>query len=201
MALNQAKCRFDTGFTFTVGSSGVGDVELGFNKTGVPWDKCILGNQGGVNTQFNYDCLAFEGNMFDQCCNITNYPQCEIVLNSPITSQEVVDASNQLYELCNIDIRDFINLCSNNCPGVRLSDIIAGGLAIFPVTALVTVSSLSSFTPLVPLFGGLGVLAVGAGGAMIVSGMCLGPFFCTTRQGACCPVVMAVDGLTCPDFC
>ena len=109
-----------------------------------------------------------------------------------------------MYELCKIDIRDFISLCSNNCQGVRLSDIIAGGLKIFPATALVTVSSLSGITPFLPLFGGLGVLTVGAGvagGAMIVSDMCLSPFFCVTQQGTCCVVVMTVNGIQCPNSC
>ena len=167
IAINQKKCRFDTGFTFLVSNAGVGDVDLGFNKTGAYWNQCILGNQGGLSARIVYECLAFDGNMFDNCCGSNNFAECDIVLNGDISSQEVVDASNRLYELCNIDIRDFISSCPNNCRGVRLDNIIAGGVAVFSTAVATTLGTTFPFLP----FAGVGILGA-AGGAMLASEMC-----------------------------
>ena len=149
IARNQEMCNFGTGFTFLIGNAGIGDVQLGFNLTGAPWNQCILNNQGGIGADIIYECLAFSGSMFDSCCSMNNFPECDIVLSGDISSQEVVDASNSLYGLCDIDIRDFISTCSNNCRGVRLDNIIAGGLDILSTTAVTSLATASS--PLLPL--------------------------------------------------
>ena len=56
MAANGKKCLFDTGLTFTV--SNTGDFTIGLNKSGIEWNKCILGAQGLLDPQINYRCIT-----------------------------------------------------------------------------------------------------------------------------------------------
>ena len=89
------------------------------------------------------------------------------------------------------------NQCANNCRGVELTDIVAGGSAILAATSI---TATSLFTPAVTF--ALGAAVVGSGGVVAAQQFCMGPLFCRSSQGTCCLLVGTPQGgLRCPTRC
>jgi len=134
-------------------------------------------NKPGI--EYNQCLLGSQGSIESQI----RY-QC---LTSPI-SQADLDSPT-----CNCE--EFFSTCANNCPGVRSSDIVAGGLATIAAGAI---SPLAYLLPVLG-FGTAGTIAVGTG-MMVARGVCPAPLYC--RVGAECCLVVSVRGrIQCPSRC
>ena len=105
--------------------------------------------------------------------------------------------AQQLLSFCKTDTLTLFNPCANNCRGVELTDIVAGGSAIFAATSI---TATSLFTPAVTF--ALGAAVVGSGGVVAAQQFCMGPLFCRSSQGTCCLLVGTPQGgLHCPTSC
>lgn len=161
LAENGKQCIFDTGLTFSVNTSSI---SLGFDKTGIEFNQCVLGGQGSIESQINYLCIT-----------------------RPVTPAELDNPT------CNCE--QIFSTCANNCPGVRASDIIAGGFAAFGAAGI---SGIGFLLPILGI-GTAGTIAVGTG-MMVAQGTCPGPLYC--RVGPVCCLVVSITGrLGCPSRC
>merc|ERR1711915_368955 len=184
-ARNGRKCLFNTNLT-------IGEVEQ---------NQCIFSAQNVNRVQIRYECLTFPtSKTIEMCC--ASYPDdCENlkqVYNDIVSTTEDPTAADFLKVLskCGENTNFFDATCSNDCPGVDASDIVAGGAAVFAATSLAAVTSF--IPPLLP--GLLGVAGLGAA-AMISQQQCIGPLYCTSPSGQCCLLVISNRGLQCPSRC
>lgn len=161
VAANGKKCLFDTGLTLTVDTNSV---SLGFNKSGIEYNQCVLGSQGFIESQINYLCVT-----------------------RPVAQAEL-DGT-----VCNCE--QIFSTCANNCPGVRASDIVAGG---FATIATGGISAIGYLLPILGI-GTAGTIAVGTG-MMVAQGACPAPLYCRVGN-ECCLVVSASGSLRCPSRC
>ena len=107
--------------------------------------------------------------------------------------------AQQLLSFCEIGSKTIVSTspCANNCRGVELTDIVAGGSAIFAATSI---TATSLFTPAVTF--ALGAAVVGSRGVVAAQQFCMGPLFCRSSQGSCCLLVGTPQGgLRCPTKC
>merc|ERR1719195_339105 len=86
--------------------------------------------------------------------------------------------------------------CKNNCKGVQYP-VVAAGTALLAAAAL----GATSFAAPATVVGGVAAVGAGAGGMMLAETQCLGPLYCTTRNGQCCEFILVRGRFRCPRAC
>jgi len=174
------------------------------------------GKRGDKKDIDKEDCMAFNGKKckFDTGYGYEISPNGEfrfgLNTTGPKFNQCMLGAQGfydpQIYYLCLTDdptqlqvtngtYNEVISTCANNCPGVRLNDIVAGGLAT--ITAGAIVPTFTLFSSLL----GIGAVGLGVGGMLLAGQNCQGPAYCRSPEGSCCLLVATIGGLRCPSRC
>jgi len=152
---------------------------------GTPTPTCAA----GVGDRADRDRDVCTANTRQQCIFANAEDKCQV---------RAVEGFLQLVYACQTTMNEYggtLGVCPNNCKGVDLDGIIAGGTAVFTVATVATFGILQTL--------GLGAVGLaGAGGAAVAVMNCLGPAMCTTPGGQCCPVTFNLRGNPgCPTNC
>ena len=213
LASNGNKCSFIENCFYKTDPDGNSSTSIAVttdNSAGFPLDQCFLGAQAYYAVQMTYLCLAIDGSsIFGECCrhNMDNALCTEFASRNATLCEELAMAVNpdsfaqQLLSFCeaflNKNTLAPASKCANNCRGVELTDIIAGGSAVLAATSI---TATSLFIP--PVTFALGAAIVGSGGVLAAQQLCMGPLFCRSSQGTCCLLVGTPQGgLRCPSSC
>merc|ERR1719189_559099 len=111
----------------------------------------------------------------------------------------VIPTVDPSYQGCDANFIDRLTPlapCKNNCRGVQYP-VVAAGTALLAAAAL----GATSFAAPATVVGGVAAVGAGAGGMMLAETQCLGPLYCTTRNGQCCEFILVRGRFRCPRAC